>query len=609
MARVADDDRRAGRDSAMTSGSTAAAMRQIGTLFGSGTVAGMTDGQLLERFLARRDEGAEVAFAALVARHGPMVLGVCRRALADPGDAEDAFQATFLILVRRAHSVRVDDSLGRWLYGVSRKVAARARTFAARRPRHESTAFDAIEARSPDPDRFDVRSTIDEELARLPESYRSAVVLCDLGGLTLEEAARELGRPVGTIKSRLSRGRARLRSSLGRRGLAPSMKMAAPMVPARLAEAVVRTSMISAIGGASAAGTVPASAVALAEGMLKTMTGIKLKLAAAALLSIGIAATGAGVMARQEKGDARSTVPGKTVGPVAPDEPPSSKVQDSPAEIDHEKLARLLDERQRLLKRSEAARRISRDPKDPAIAQTDAQIRDAEVEIMRLVERDPNIKGQAPSLANRSRAIEAKLNQLVTLNITKQPLATVVIPHLQELTGVNFILDPKAMAENGLTQETPVTLKVEQVRLALALRTLLEPIALTYRVEDDILLITSRPPIDREARARLQAEFLDELRRARRSLARAEEQVQDPRDAALVRARKRAAELEHAVEEFQRLLSAFDGDDAALAGLPGRNRKPWPEGGPGNRPPGEFSKVSMPDYVVEPPDILRVQVP
>src|SRR4051812_25894703 len=135
MAGVEVEDRRAGRNSAMASGSTAAALRQIGALFGSGSVAGMTDGELLERFLGRRDEGSEVAFAALVARHGPMVLGVCRRALADPEDADDAFQATFLILVRKARSVRVEDSLGRWLYGVSRKVAARARADATRKPR------------------------------------------------------------------------------------------------------------------------------------------------------------------------------------------------------------------------------------------------------------------------------------------------------------------------------------------------------------------------------------------------------------------------------------------------------------------------------------------
>src|SRR5271168_1467604 len=127
-------------------------IRQFRTLFEAGTIAGLTDGQLLERFLDSRDE---IAFEALVARHGPMVLGVCRRALADPNDAADAFQATFLILVRKAGSVRVDDSLGRWLYGVSRRVAGRARLIAARRPRAEA-ALERIEAVSPDPDRFEL---------------------------------------------------------------------------------------------------------------------------------------------------------------------------------------------------------------------------------------------------------------------------------------------------------------------------------------------------------------------------------------------------------------------------------------------------------------------
>ena len=617
----------------MTSGSTAAALREIGTLFASGTVAGMTDGQLLERFLGGRDEGAEVAFAALVARHGPMVLGVCRRALADPGDAEDAFQATFLILVRRAHSVRVDDSLGRWLYGVSRKVAARARTFAARRPRHESAAFDAIEARSPDPDRFDVRSTIDEELARLPESYRSAIVLCDLGGLTHEEAARDLRCPVGTIKSRLSRGPGPAPVEPGGAGgLAPSMKMAAPMVPARLAEAVVRASTVSAVGGASAAGTVPASAVALAEGMLRTMTGIKLKLAAAALLSIGVAATGAGVMARQEKGDARAIVPGKAGDPPPPfalfqmnsgdaraivpgkagdrdsaEVPPADKALTLPSEIDHRKLAELRKELIRLQKRLEFAQRVARDPKDPAISRASAELREVEAEIARLVERDPDRENSRPTPDDLSRKMEAKLNQLLTLHITEQPLAEVVIPHLQELTGLNIILDPKAMAENGLTRETPVSFTAEKLKLSQALIYLLRPIGLTYRVEDDVLLITTPPRLD-EAHNRLRTEFFDELSRARRTLAKAEELARDPRDPAVLQARKRAADLEYAVEEFQRLLSTLSGDPLELERLPGRNRKPWPEGGPKDRPPGEFSKVSMPDYVVEPPDILVVEV-
>ena len=290
----------------MSSGSRSSLLRQFRTLFEAGTVAGLTDGQLLERFLASRDEGGEIAFAALVARHGPMVLGVCRRALADPNDAADAFQATFLILVRKARSVRVDDSLGRWLYGVSRRVAGRARACAASEASGGGRRDRRHRDGSPDPDRFELASLLDEELARLPEAFRSAIVLCDLEGLTHEEAARDLRCPVGTIKSRLSRGRERLRGRLARRGLSPSSMMVAPVVPALLAERTVRASILSVGSIKSAVGVVSASAVALAEGVLKSMTGIKLKLALAAVLSLGVVASGAGVLAEGQKEDVKS---------------------------------------------------------------------------------------------------------------------------------------------------------------------------------------------------------------------------------------------------------------------------------------------------------------
>jgi HlyD family secretion protein len=151
---------------------------QVRTLFGAGTVTGLSDAQLLERFRSRSalaiedTRAAEAAFEVLVARHGPMVLGVCRRALADPGDVEDAFQATFLILVRRAGSVRAGDSLGRWLYGVSRRVAAKARARSQRARirtislRGEPTAPDSTS------DRGGLLAALDDEVSRLPEKYR-----------------------------------------------------------------------------------------------------------------------------------------------------------------------------------------------------------------------------------------------------------------------------------------------------------------------------------------------------------------------------------------------------------------------------------------------------
>ena len=193
--------------------------RQLRTVFNLGTIGELTDGQLLERFATGGGEAAELAFAALVERHGPMVLRVCRHVLADPNDAEDAFQATFLILVKKARSLWVQDSLGPWLHRVAHRVATRARFSAARLREHEKRAAATrptlVRERG---DWDELLSYLHEEIDRLPERSRMPVVLCDLQGLTHEKAARHLGWPVGTVKSRLARGRELLRGRLSRRG-------------------------------------------------------------------------------------------------------------------------------------------------------------------------------------------------------------------------------------------------------------------------------------------------------------------------------------------------------------------------------------------------------
>jgi RNA polymerase sigma-70 factor (ECF subfamily) len=166
---------------------------------------GLTDGQLLECFLARREEEA---FAALVRRHGPMVLGVCRRVLHNTHDAEDAFQATFLVLARKAASVVPTDRVGHWLYGVAHRTALKARTAAARRRRTERQAGQMLarEGGAEDhPD--DLRSLLDEELHRLPGKYCAPLLLCLLEGKTRKEAARRLGWTEGTLSGRLARAK------------------------------------------------------------------------------------------------------------------------------------------------------------------------------------------------------------------------------------------------------------------------------------------------------------------------------------------------------------------------------------------------------------------
>jgi len=246
-------------------------LRQVRTLFGVGVVAGMSDAELLERFTtqgaadADATLAADAAFAALVARQGPMVLGVCRRALADQGDVEDAFQATFLVLVRRARSVRACDSLGRWLYGAARRVAAKARARSGRaRVRSAPLEVDPV-GRESSGDQVELLAALDEEVSRLPEKYRAPVVLCHLEGLTHAEAADRLRWPVGTVSGRLSRARDLLKDRLVRRGLAPTAGSMLAMlaaegaraaVPESLAASTVRSATRLALGGMSHAGEV-----------------------------------------------------------------------------------------------------------------------------------------------------------------------------------------------------------------------------------------------------------------------------------------------------------------------------------------------------------------
>lgn len=188
---------------------------------------GMSDEELLQRFLQSGDGLAQEAFAALMRRHGPMVLGVCRHILGRHQDAEDAFQATFLVLARKAGSIRARNVLGRWLYEVAYRTAVRARVSAMRRQAHERQGAQMTVVATEDQGNAweELRPVLHEELRRLPEKYRTPVVLCYLEGKTNEEAAKLLQWPVGTVKGRLSRARDMLRSRLDRRGVSLSLAL------------------------------------------------------------------------------------------------------------------------------------------------------------------------------------------------------------------------------------------------------------------------------------------------------------------------------------------------------------------------------------------------
>ena len=297
-------------------------LKQIETLFGSGTAGGVSDGQLLERFLERRDETAEAAFAALVDRHGAMVLRVCRRVLADEHDAEDAAQATFLVLARKAGSIGRRESVACWLHGVAIRVAARARLAAARRQARERRGGEIMAANQAVRSQSDCYEDIDRwiqlhtELDRLPESFRSPVVLCYLEGLSQEQAAAQLRCPLGTIQSRLARGRAKLRTRLGRTGVDPSAFLFGPAgggqpfaaAPEAWSEATVRLALQFA-HGKSLAITVGGASAALAEEVLRAIVLTKLKVALGTFCLAALLATGAATWARHEWKIATSPVP------------------------------------------------------------------------------------------------------------------------------------------------------------------------------------------------------------------------------------------------------------------------------------------------------------
>jgi RNA polymerase sigma factor (sigma-70 family) len=276
----------------MATGQWAIVLRHVQRLFQGESVSGLTEGQLLERFASTRDE---LAFGAILARHGPMVLGVCRGVLKDPEDVEDAFQATFLVLVKKANALRDSDRLAQWLYGVARRVSLRARSDSIRRKaRERPEAEETVDHHATlDADLRELQSLIRDEVDRLSSNDRMAIVLCYLEGLSHEEAADRLGWPVGTVKGRLSRARDKLRERLTRRGVAlptsvqiSSLSVAASAsVPTALLRSTTMAAIQLASGQSLTAGIVSAQAMTLMEGVISTMFTTKLKIGVAALVA------------------------------------------------------------------------------------------------------------------------------------------------------------------------------------------------------------------------------------------------------------------------------------------------------------------------------------
>jgi RNA polymerase sigma factor (sigma-70 family) len=427
------------------------------------SVSGLSEWQLLERYLEWRDE---LAFEALVTRHGPMVLGICRRMLGASPEAEDAFQATFLVLVRRARDLGPRDAIGPWLYGVATRVAARARTQMARHRRYrENPPGFAIPDRSGstiDPDLVEI---LDQELSRLPGKYRSPLVLCYLEGRTHEEAARDLQWPLGTVKGRLARARELLRTRLARRGFAPSAGVVGVLSSPDLQMFLDRPLVGRTVGasakmaaGQSVAQVVSHSITSLVEGVLATMFFGKMKWAALAAVATGFAFTTAAVLGRQEAEERPE--PGQTK---------ALQVQ---------------------VKQKEYQKVVEETPPDQRIGAMGGMRRKKRAAALAEVD-----DGRASD--PRSRMILAKLDEPIPMSFPADTPLDDVLKYIKQATttsnhpGIPIYVDPTGLQEAERSLNSTVVMDLEGVPLRRTLQLLLTQLGLAYYVEDGILIITS----------------------------------------------------------------------------------------------------------------------
>ncbi len=422
-------------------------VRNLGRLFDSGTTVGLDETELLARFVLHQDESA---FEAIVQRHGPMVLAVCRRLLAaDPHAVEDAFQATFLVLVRRARSIRNPARLGPWLYGVAYRVALRSRANTLRL-RSREMGGEALRIHEPahvvnvEPG---LGPELHEELRRLPRAYRDVLVVCDLECHSHEEAARLLGWPVGTVKGRHFRAREQLRQRLNRRGLTllvPALVAALPVdaraaVPSRLVDLTLQNVLAFATGktiaGAAVAST---AAVTLAQGVHHSMTTslistIALTLAAAGTLgTTAVVATRQGAQGPQAGAVTANTAPQASGNTIASDKPESaqkptvdsdvsSSVKDSGADpgiaAKKELISRLREELRRTQFDDQVTQAIGDMLGNPELFEDRVAII-RKTSVSNMIRDIPQVGSEAATKAHLARltGFTEKLNKLVTEN-------------------------------------------------------------------------------------------------------------------------------------------------------------------------------------------------
>ena len=491
----------------MASGAKGAAVRQLERLYTTGGVSGLTEDQLLDRFVARNDEAA---FEAIVARHGPMVLSVCRRWLRDPNDVDDAFQATFLVLVRKAGSLRQRGLLGNWLYGVAYKVAVRARTDSARRQAMEKNVKSDLavstEASKTDPE-------LDEEIHRLPEKYRAPIVLCYLEGRTHDEAAVQLRWPVGTVKGRLARARDLLKSRLSRRGVTVASSVvigemlardasASVVLSEKLVSLTVRVAALVAKNKstAAAAGILSAKAVSLSEGVIQLMSLSKLKMLAVTFAVTGTMLSGASLYAYQQ-GSEPNPQAAKVENP-AQSKGFTATLTSNPAPSSASKAA---------TQPQPAAPATSSGASIPvgsmggggmAGGMSGVAAIDTENLRIKIAQLGPRIAAHDKSA--KTKEIVTKLELTIEMRFGAETPIEDVLKYIKTATegpnykGIPIYVDPTGLAEAEKTMASPITMDLEGVPLKTTLRLLLKQIGLAYCVRDGVLIISSVEGIHQE---------------------------------------------------------------------------------------------------------------
>ena len=423
--------------------------RNIRALFQVGTTGGLTDEQLLARFVDSEGGTGELAFAELVARHGPMVLRVCRMILRNAHDAEDAFQATFLVLARQSRSIRERGSAASWLHGVARRVALSARSAAARRRVHERRAAEMPKPSADDAGWNGFGDVLHQEIEQLPEKYRKAIVLCDMEGLTEGQAAQRLEWPIGTVRTRLRRGRERLRGRLLRRGVAPTPVLLGAVGSSDAASisvpAVLARSTIDAVVQPATTKSVPAAVSALTAAVCRAMFLTKLTISLVALLAVGAA----------------SVVVVQTV-PLTRSKPkPISAATRT------------------------ASSRIKAGPEIP------------------IASSPPNLQVSPPTVE-----ILAKLQEPIDMVFPRETPLGDILKYTTRATkfgdrpddpGIPIYVDPFGLQEAQKSLTSTVTINVTGVPLKVTLPQVLAQLGLAYLVGDGVLFISSSQPDRRRA--------------------------------------------------------------------------------------------------------------